>query len=101
MDFFCRLLPPRASFAQDMTPGEGRLMREHAAYWGDGVARGEVVAFGLVGDPKGPYGIGIVRFGSAAEVQAFSDGDPVIRSTSGFRYEILPMPLGVVTAKPQ
>jgi hypothetical protein len=29
-DFFCRLNAPRATFAQDMTPGEADLMARHA-----------------------------------------------------------------------
>lgn len=96
MTFFCRLLPPRASFGQDMTPAEGQLMQEHAAYWKEWMGRGHVVAFGVVGDPRGVFGIGIVEFGSEADVHAFTGGDPTIRSGQGFDFEVLPMPLGVV-----
>ena len=96
MNFFCKLLPPRASFAQDMTGDEMRLMQEHAAYWSAAVGRGEVVAFGLVADPAGAYGMGIVEFPGEAEARAFTDGDPTIRSGQGFAFEIHPMPLGVM-----
>lgn len=96
MNFFCKLLPPRASFAQDMTADEAALMQEHAAYWTDYLSRGNVVAFGLVGDPSGAYGIGIVDFPGEAEARAFTDADPTIRSGRGFRFEVLPMPFGVV-----
>jgi YCII-related domain len=96
MNFFCKLLPPRASFAQDMTPAEAQLMQEHATYWRDWMARGHVVVFGLVGDPRGAYGMGIVDFPSEAEARAFTDGDPTIRSGLGFEFEVLPMPFGAV-----
>jgi hypothetical protein len=33
--FLCRLLPPRPTFAQDMTAEEATVMRDHAAYWAD------------------------------------------------------------------
>ena len=33
--FFCKLIPPRATFALDMTPAEQALMGRHVAYWQD------------------------------------------------------------------
>lgn len=96
--FFCKLLPPRASFAQDMTPAEAQFMQEHAAYWQEWTTRGHVVAFGLVADPAGAYGIGIVEFDGEADVRAFTDGDPTIRARLGFEFHVLPMPFGVVRA---
>ena len=96
MNFFCKLLPPRPTFAMDMTEAEMRLMQEHAAYWTDAVARGSVITFGFVADPSGPFGMGVVEFGSEAEARAFTDGDPTIRSGQGFAFEIHPMPMGAV-----
>ena len=98
MNFFCRLVPPRPSFAQDMSGDEMRLMQEHAACWSAAVGRGEVIAFGLVADPAGAFGMGIVEFASEGDARAFTDGDPTIRSGQGFAFEIHPMPLGVVRA---
>jgi uncharacterized protein len=98
MTFFCRLLPPRPTFGQDMTGEEARLMQEHAAYWNEWLGKGHVVAFGVVGDPAGVYGVGIVEFDADEEVRAFTAGDPTIRSGAGFSYEIHPMPFGVVRA---
>lgn len=98
MTFFCKLLPPRRTFAQDMTPSEMALMQEHAAYWSEWIARGHVVAFGFVGDPAGGYGMGVVEFDAEADARAFTDDDPTIRSGQGFRFEIHPMPLGVSRA---
>lgn len=94
--FLCRLIPPRATFPQDMTADEADMMKRHAAYWTGLLQRGTAVVFGPVGDPKGVWGVGIVRAGNDEEVNALRDGDPVITSKSGFRYEILPMMRAVV-----
>ena len=95
LTFFCKLNPPRLTFAADMTPEEGAVMQSHAEYWTEWTTRGHVVAFGLVGDPAGAYGIGIVEFENEAGVRGFTDRDPAILSNRGFRYDVLPMPLGV------
>jgi uncharacterized protein YndB with AHSA1/START domain len=94
--FLCRLLPPRPTFARDMTEAEGRVMQEHAAYWAGMLQRGTAVVFGPVADPKGAWGVGIVGVQSDADVRALEAGDPAILSGLGFRYEILPMLRAVV-----
>ena len=94
--FFWKLIPPRPTFAQDMSEAEAHLMQEHASYWQAWRATGHVVAFGLVADPKGAYGIGIAEFETEAEVQAFRAGEPTLRANVGFRLEAYPMPRGVV-----
>ncbi|MDQ4044022.1 MAG: YciI family protein [Chloroflexota bacterium] len=71
-------------------------MQAHARYWQDWLAKGHVVAFGLVGDPRGAFGIGIIDFESEADAQAFTDSDPTIQAQQGFAFEVLPMPFGVV-----
>ena len=81
---------------QDMTEEEKGLMQAHGVYWRDAMNRGHVVAFGVVGDPAGAFGIGIVEFSGPEEAQAFTDGDPVIKAGRGFRYDVLPMPFGAV-----
>lgn len=96
MTFFCRLNPPRPTFALDLSPEEAALMEAHASHWRDWMARGHVVAFGLVGDPHGPFGIGIVEFAAEQDARAFTDTDPVIVANRGFTYDVLAMPRGVV-----
>jgi uncharacterized protein YndB with AHSA1/START domain len=93
--FFCRLIPPRPSFAQDMTPEERTMMGEHAAYWREHLAAGRAIVFGPVADPAGAWGLGVVRVKDEAEARAFEAGDPAVSSGRGFRYEILPMPRAV------
>jgi uncharacterized protein YciI len=89
--FFCRLLPPRPSFALDMAPEEREIVQKHAAYWREHMKNGSVIVFGPVADPQGPWGLGVLRVADEAAVRAFSAADPAILSGRGFRYEILPM----------
>ncbi|HVZ35174.1 MAG TPA: SRPBCC domain-containing protein [Polyangiaceae bacterium] len=94
--FLCRLIAPRPSFAFDMTPEERALMAEHGVYWRQRLQQGDVVVFGPVADPAGPWGLGILHVADEAAVQAFQAGDPVMRSGRGFRYETLPLLQAVV-----
>ena len=68
MYFLCRLIPPRPSFAKDMTPSEASAMHEHVAYWTDLLGKGKAIAFGPVMDPKGPWGVGIVSVSDQEEL---------------------------------
>ena len=94
--FFCKLNPPRPTFSLDMTPDEMRLMQEHVLYWTEWMHKGRVVTFGLVGDPNGPYGIGIMEVEDDSEIERLTASDPVIRADSGFSYEVHPMPRGAI-----
>jgi hypothetical protein len=94
--FFCKLTPPRATFVQDMTGEEGALMQQHAVYWRELMEEGRVVTFGVVADPAGVFGIGVVEVADEAEVRHLTDGDPVIGSGRGFSYDVYPMPFGAV-----
>jgi len=58
--------------------------------------KGQVVAFGLVADPAGPYGMAIVKAENDADVHRLAAGDPVIKAGRGFRYDIHPMPRGAL-----
>jgi len=89
--FLVRLLAPRPTFMFDMTEEERDVMGRHAAYWGELLAQGTAIVFGPVADPKGGWGVCIVRVADEAAVHALRDEDPVIKSGRGFSYEILPM----------
>jgi uncharacterized protein YciI len=89
--FFFKLIPPRPTFAQDMTDAEAAIMREHAAYWKNWMDRGRVVAFGPVADPKGGYGMGIVQLEDDSEIDSLRLNDPTIKANRGFRFEISPI----------
>jgi uncharacterized protein YndB with AHSA1/START domain len=96
--FFCRLIPPRPTFAQDMTPEERAVMVEHAAYLTRQQQLGTVIVFGPVADPAGPWGLGILRVASEAAAQEILAKDPAITSGRGLRYEIFAMPRALAPA---
>jgi uncharacterized protein len=86
--FVLKLLPPRSTFGQDMTPEERKIMGSHAAYWKELTAQGSVVVYGPVLDPQGVYGLGIVGVEDEREVEEFIKDDPA----NGLnRYEYYPM----------
>lgn len=94
--FVCRLLGPRPTFMFDMSAEERALMQAHAGYWMQQMAAGRVVVFGPVADPKGGWGLGVVRVPDEAAVRELEAGDPVIKANVGFSYEILPMLRAIV-----
>ena len=96
----CKLLPPRATFPGDMTPEEGRLMQEHAAYWQRLADGGPAIVVGPVFDPAGVWGMAVVDVKDAAAATALTDEDPLIRAGAGFRYEIYPVPQAILRSKP-
>lgn len=74
-----------------------QIMKEHGAYWRDLVDKGNVIAFGLVADPSGAFGVGLVEFDDLDQARAFTDNDPTIKSGRGFSFDLLPMPMGIVS----
>lgn len=72
-------------------------MGQHALYWKGLVEGGaRVFALGLVMDPAGAFGIGIVEIDDEAAVRELTENDPAIKANVGLRYEIHPMPRGVM-----
>ena len=95
--FFCRLVPPRATFVQDMTPAEAAAMGRHAAYWRSLIGQGtRVFALGLVVAAEGAFGVGIVDVDDEAALSALTGNDPAVKAGIGMHYEIHPMPRGVM-----
>ena len=66
-------------------------MTDHVAYWVNRLHEGTAIVFGPVADPKGAWGMGVVRVADEAAVRMLEASDPAIRSKRGFRYEVLPM----------
>ncbi len=89
--FLCKLLPPRTSFARDMTPTERAAMESHVQYWTAKMVEGVALLFGPVLDPGGVWGLGVVRVEDEAALRRLQDEDPAIRAGIGLRYETLPM----------
>jgi uncharacterized protein YciI len=89
--FFFKLIAPRPSFALDMNEAEKQLMQQHFVYWKSRQDAGEVVVFGPVMDPKGPFGMGIVAAADQAAADSFAANDPAMQANIGFACEIYPM----------
>ena len=89
--FFAKLIPPRPSFAFDMSDAEKSLMQEHGAYWTQLASSRQAVVFGPVADPAGPFGLVVLEVDTELEAQRLTANDPVIRSGLNFRFEAYPM----------
>jgi uncharacterized protein YciI len=76
--FLFRLIPPRADFAQTMTPEEQQAMAAHTEFWQQLLADGKVVVYGPVADPEGVWGMGVLRAANRAEVLAIGELDPSV-----------------------
>ena len=96
MSFFVyRLLPPRPSFAFDLTADEQRIMAAHGEYWTGHAAAGTALIFGPVADPAGPWGIAVVETDDLDAARALADADPAV-TTGTCTFEILPMMTAVL-----
>ncbi|HET9714607.1 MAG TPA: YciI family protein [Pseudolabrys sp.] len=89
--FFVKLIAPRPTFANDMNDQEKAIMQEHFLYWKARQDKGEVLVFGPVLDPNGPYGMGVINVTDDIAARAFSADDPTIKANIGFTCEIYPM----------
>jgi len=92
MAFLYRLLPPRPTFAQDMSPDEAGVMQRHLGYWQDLLERDVAVAFGPVYDPDDPWGLGLLSVNDEQEARAVADADPAVESGT-CTYRLFPIQL--------
>ena len=74
-------------------------MGEHAAHLRAAAETGTVLVAGPVGDPAGPWGLGVIHAGSLEEARAFTNEDPMIKANAGFSYDIHPM-LSAIVGRP-
>ena len=88
--YLCRLVPPRATFMQDMTADELAMMKAHAEYWRPLHAAGVMIAYGPVADPRGGFGCAITAARDDAELAALQAEDPAIKAGRGMRYDNAP-----------
>jgi uncharacterized protein len=75
-----RIIPPRPTFDKDSTPAEDALMNQHFAYWKDLNDKGICIFGGPVLDPKGVFGIIVVRAATKDEASALAAGDPSVKA---------------------
>jgi uncharacterized protein YciI len=75
-----RIIPPRPTFGEDATPAEQALMQQHLVYWKDLNEKGVCLFGGPVLDPKGVYGILVVRAATEDEARALGEADPSVKA---------------------
>jgi hypothetical protein len=63
-------------------------------YWKGVTDKGIAIVFGLVLDPKGPWGVDIVEVADEADALAPGTNDPAVKT--GLTFEVYPMPDAVV-----
>ena len=83
--FFLKLNPPRPTFVMDMTEDEKVIMHKHVEYWKPMVEDGRVIVLGPVLDPKGGFGISILRVDNEEEVKSMIEKDPA-NGLNSFEY---------------
>jgi uncharacterized protein len=89
--FVYKLIPPRPTFAADMTEAEKGVMGEHAGYWTDLFEEGVVVVFGVVMEQAGAWGLAVVEAEEEDDVRALASDDPAVK-TQLCSFEIGMMP---------
>jgi uncharacterized protein len=94
--FVLKLLPPRPTYAFDMTETERAVMKEHAIYWKELTCKGISILFGPVMDSRAPYGLGIVEVELETDANNLASNDPVIKAGIGCSYEVFPMQVGMI-----
>jgi uncharacterized protein len=91
--FVYRLIPPRPTFAADMTEAEQATMGEHSAYWTDLFVGGSVAVFGVVLDQAGAWGLAVVEADEEDAVRAIAADDPAIKTgLCSFDIGVMPDP---------
>jgi uncharacterized protein YciI len=86
-----RLIPPRPDFSQDnVTAAEQALMEQHLAYWKNLDEKGVCLFGGPVLDPRGVYGILVVRAATEDEARALGSADPSVKAGM-FKIEVAEM----------
>ncbi len=95
--FFVRLIPPRASFAQDMSEDERCLMLEHVRYVRKFFDAGKVLIFGPVLDSAGAFGVAILEVESETVARDLMAGDPSVLAGLN-RFELFPMRVAAARA---
>jgi uncharacterized protein len=96
--YYFKLIPPRATFPQDMSSEERALMEVHADYFQQHFERGGILLYGPVWAPGGAFGVGILEAADEAEARQFAENDPSVRAGLN-RFELYPMRVAAARAK--
>ncbi|HEY9008018.1 YciI family protein [Ohtaekwangia sp.] len=97
MFFLYKLIPPRPTFAQDMTDQERTIMQEHIVYWTNLINARTGVLFGPVFDPGGVWGLGILETDSLEAAENICREDPAVK-TGLNTFQVMQMHIGQIRA---
>jgi uncharacterized protein YciI len=96
--YYFELIPPRATFPQDITSEEQVLMDQHSAYFSEQFALGRVLLYGSVMATKGAFGLAVLEVANVDEARKFGEDDPSVRAGLN-RFEVYPMRVAAARAK--
>jgi uncharacterized protein len=96
--FFLKLIPPRPTFAMDMSADERALMMQHVAYLGGHFKSGKVLVYGPVMAAGESFGMAILDVADEAEARSLMENDPTVIAKLN-TYEIWPMRVGGAQAR--
>jgi uncharacterized protein YciI len=98
--FYVRLIPPRPTFASDMSADERAMMQKHVVYFRGLFEQGKVLIFGPVLDPTDNFGMAVMEVADLAEAEQLLAQDPTALAGLN-RCRISPMVVGAARAKEQ
>ncbi|SRR5713226_9285844 len=96
--YFLKLIPPRPTFAQDITAEERRLMEEHGRYFQEHFTAGRVLLFGPVMASTGAFGLAVLQVDNEAEARRIGEDDPSVKAGLN-RFELYPLQVSAARAK--
>jgi uncharacterized protein YciI len=89
-EFLLRIEPVRKDFSvYTMTEAERPILGQHVAYLNSLLAAGTLTFAGQAFDPKGLFGIIVVKAADSDAASAILNGDPTIKNKL-FRGEVIP-----------
>lgn len=91
--FFFKLIPPRPTFATDMSVAERGLMLAHMQYLQGHFVAGRVLVYGPVMATEGAFGMAVFEVEDEAEARSICDNDPTILAKL-HTYTLSPMRIG-------
>ncbi len=75
-----------------MSAAEAELMEKHFRYWAGLLEARTAIVYGPVSDPRGTWGVAIIRVADRDAASALAARDPVNLADAGFRYELSRIP---------
>jgi hypothetical protein len=95
--YFVKLIPPRATFPQDMTDSERAVMMEHTVYFRQKFDQGNILIYGPVMAVGGAFGMAVLEVVDESEAMLLMRNDPSVRGGLN-RFELSPMRVPVSRA---